>query len=196
MGSLRSHKPTPALIISIMALLVALGGTGYAALGIPNGSVGTAQLRNGAITTKKLQNGAVTAAKIDCAEAHRCERAARKGGYQRDHGQRRRHARERSDGTGDMVRERLGRGRERRLCRNGDHVPCPSGAAAYWRSTTSSSTIRSPPAVPETRRTLGLRPAICACSRAGRSTPARCAASRTRPIAPSTAPSGLAPAFT
>ncbi len=65
MSSLRRHKPTPALLISIIALIVALGGTGYAALSVPNNSVGTAQLRNGAVSTKKLQNGAVTAAKIN-----------------------------------------------------------------------------------------------------------------------------------
>jgi hypothetical protein len=52
-------------LISITALIVALGGTGYAALSIPRDSVGSAQLRNGAVTTKKLQNGAVTAAKIN-----------------------------------------------------------------------------------------------------------------------------------
>jgi hypothetical protein len=52
-------------VISIVALIVALGGTGYAALNLPNGSVGTAQLRDGAVSTRKLQNGAVTAAKIN-----------------------------------------------------------------------------------------------------------------------------------
>lgn len=52
-------------MISIVALIVALGGTGYAALNVPNGSVGTAQLRDGAVSTRKLQNGAVTAAKIN-----------------------------------------------------------------------------------------------------------------------------------
>lgn len=62
---LRDHKPTPAILISITALIVALGGTGYAALNVPNGSVGTAQLRDGAVSTRKLQNGAVTAAKIN-----------------------------------------------------------------------------------------------------------------------------------
>jgi hypothetical protein len=65
MSTLRSHKPTPALMISIVALIVALGGTGYAALNVPKSSVGTAQLRDGAVSTRKLQNGAVTAAKIN-----------------------------------------------------------------------------------------------------------------------------------
>jgi hypothetical protein len=61
----RRHRPSPALIISLIALTVALGGTSYAALAIPRNSVGTAQLRNRAVTTRKLSNGAVTAAKIN-----------------------------------------------------------------------------------------------------------------------------------
>lgn len=52
----------PALVVSIVALFVALGGGAYAALG-PN-SVGSTQLRKGAVATEDLRNGAVTAAKI------------------------------------------------------------------------------------------------------------------------------------
>ena len=51
--------------ISLLALFVALGGTSYAALNLPAGSVGTRQLRNGAVTGKKLANGSVTPAKFD-----------------------------------------------------------------------------------------------------------------------------------
>ena len=51
--------------ISLLALFVALGGTSYAALTLPAGSVGTRQLRNGAVTGKKLANGSVTPAKFD-----------------------------------------------------------------------------------------------------------------------------------
>lgn len=40
--------------IGFVALLVALGGTGYAAIAIPRNSVGTSQLRNGAVTAAKL----------------------------------------------------------------------------------------------------------------------------------------------
>jgi hypothetical protein len=61
----RIHRPSPALIISLIALIVALGGTSYAAFSLPSNSVGAAQLRNGAVTTRKLHNRAVTAAKID-----------------------------------------------------------------------------------------------------------------------------------
>lgn len=60
-----SRKPSAPLIISLTALIVALGGTSYAAINLPPNSVGTTQLRSGAVTTKKLRNGSVTAAKIN-----------------------------------------------------------------------------------------------------------------------------------
>ena len=43
--------------IALVALFVALGGTSYAAFGVPNNSVGTAQIRNGAIPSNKLTLG-------------------------------------------------------------------------------------------------------------------------------------------
>ena len=41
-------------LLGALALFVALGGTGYAAITIPRNSVGTPQLRNGAVTPAKL----------------------------------------------------------------------------------------------------------------------------------------------
>jgi hypothetical protein len=41
-------------VISIIALFVALGGSSYAAIAIPRGSVGTAQLKNHSVTPIKL----------------------------------------------------------------------------------------------------------------------------------------------
>jgi hypothetical protein len=58
------RKPTPATIIALIALFVALGGTTYAATSLPANSVGTKQLRNGAVTTPKLRNQAVTGSKV------------------------------------------------------------------------------------------------------------------------------------
>lgn len=60
----RLKLPSPALVVSLVALFVALGGTGYAALRLPRNSVGTIQLRNGAVTGSKLANNAVTGAKL------------------------------------------------------------------------------------------------------------------------------------
>jgi len=61
----RIGAPAPALVISLLALIIALGGTSYAAFSLPKNSVGTKQLKNGAVTAKKIKNGAITAAKIN-----------------------------------------------------------------------------------------------------------------------------------
>ncbi len=63
----RLHKPSPALVISLVALFVALGGTSYAISSIPNNSVGTKQLKRSAVTTQKIHKHAVTASKINTA---------------------------------------------------------------------------------------------------------------------------------
>jgi hypothetical protein len=51
--------------IGYAALFVSLGGTSYAAIAIPAGSVGTRQLRNGAVTGGKLAKKAVSAADLN-----------------------------------------------------------------------------------------------------------------------------------
>jgi hypothetical protein len=58
------RRPSPALVIACAALLVALGGTSYAAFVLPANSVGAKQLRKNAVTSKKLAKGAVTGAKV------------------------------------------------------------------------------------------------------------------------------------
>ena len=61
---MRGH-PSPALVLACLALGIALGGTGYAAvLNVPDGSVTTAKIKNGAVTTPKLKNDAVTIDKL------------------------------------------------------------------------------------------------------------------------------------
>ena len=57
----RPTRLSPALVISLIALFVALGGTTYAATGLPKNSVGTAQIKNGAITKTKIAKGTVSA---------------------------------------------------------------------------------------------------------------------------------------
>ncbi len=51
--------------VGYIALFVALGGTGYAALSLPANSVGTRQLRNSAVTSRKIAKGAVAASALD-----------------------------------------------------------------------------------------------------------------------------------
>jgi hypothetical protein len=57
---LRARRPSPALVISIIALVMAMGGTGYAALKLPKNSVGNKQLKTNAVTGSKVKNGSLT----------------------------------------------------------------------------------------------------------------------------------------
>ena len=55
-----SRRPSPALVVACVALLVSLGGTGYANIvNVPRGSVGTKELKRNAVTARKLAPNAV-----------------------------------------------------------------------------------------------------------------------------------------
>jgi hypothetical protein len=59
------RRPSPALVISCIALTVALGGTSYATVfQVPRNSVGPLQLKNAAVVNRKIANNAVTSAKV------------------------------------------------------------------------------------------------------------------------------------
>ena len=60
----RLKPPSPALVLAVVALFVALGGTGYAALRLPRNSVGTIQIRNGAVINPKIRNGTILGSKL------------------------------------------------------------------------------------------------------------------------------------
>jgi hypothetical protein len=64
MKNLIRRRPSPALVIATLALIVALGGVSYAAIKAPKNSVRTKSIKNGAVTSKKIKNGAVTAGKL------------------------------------------------------------------------------------------------------------------------------------
>jgi hypothetical protein len=53
------RRPSPAIVISSIALFMSLGGVGYAATQLPNNSVGAAQLRNGSVSFTKIRPSAV-----------------------------------------------------------------------------------------------------------------------------------------
>ena len=55
----RRRRPSPAMLVALLALFLAAGGASYAATALPRNSVGTAQLRNSAVTNPKIANGAV-----------------------------------------------------------------------------------------------------------------------------------------
>jgi hypothetical protein len=64
MHRLLRRRPSPATVIACIALAVALGGTGYAAVTLPKNSVGTLQLRDSSVTGKKLAKNAVGTLKV------------------------------------------------------------------------------------------------------------------------------------
>lgn len=54
-------RPSPAMVVACIALIVALGGTSYAAIKLPANSVGTKQLKKNAVTGAKVKNGSLAA---------------------------------------------------------------------------------------------------------------------------------------
>jgi hypothetical protein len=65
MSSLRHPgRPSAGLVVAIVAMIVALGGTSYAAFSLPKNSVGTTQLKNGAVTGTKIAKDAITSVNV------------------------------------------------------------------------------------------------------------------------------------
>ena len=52
------------MVVALIALMVALAGTTYAAVNLPKGSVGAKQLKKSAVTKAKIRRNAVTKTKI------------------------------------------------------------------------------------------------------------------------------------
>jgi hypothetical protein len=57
-------RPSPSLVISILALVVALGGSAYAAINLPKNSVGAKQIKRNAVTRAKIKKNAINGAKV------------------------------------------------------------------------------------------------------------------------------------
>jgi hypothetical protein len=59
------RRPSPAMVVACLALLVALGGTGMAAATqLARNSVGTLQLKDAAVSNAKIKNNAVNSTKV------------------------------------------------------------------------------------------------------------------------------------
>src|ERR671935_240303 len=57
MRLLRRFPPSPAMVIASVALLIALGGTGYAAFRLPANSVTTVQVKNHSLLARDFKAG-------------------------------------------------------------------------------------------------------------------------------------------
>jgi Collagen triple helix repeat (20 copies) len=55
----RIRKPSPAMLVAFIALVVSLGGTSYAALSIPAGSVGSKELKRNSVSSPKVRAGSL-----------------------------------------------------------------------------------------------------------------------------------------
>jgi len=53
------RRPSPAMLVALLALFVALGGSSYAALNLPKGSVGAKQLKQNSVTSPKVKRGSL-----------------------------------------------------------------------------------------------------------------------------------------
>ena len=60
----RRHLPTPSMAVSMVALIVALGGTSYAVAALPARSVGSKQLKPKAVAGTHIKSNAITSAKV------------------------------------------------------------------------------------------------------------------------------------
>ena len=58
------NRPSPALAVALLALIVALGGTSYAAVKLPKNSVGSKQVKNSSLKAKDIAPGAIGATSI------------------------------------------------------------------------------------------------------------------------------------
>jgi hypothetical protein len=60
----RLRRPSPAMVVAVVALFLSAGGASYAAVTLPNASVGAAQLKTFAVTNPKIANSSVGYRKI------------------------------------------------------------------------------------------------------------------------------------
>jgi hypothetical protein len=61
----RIHRPSPALIVAVIALVIATVGTGFAAFKLPKNSVGTRQLKKNSVNGAKVKNHSLSGKDIN-----------------------------------------------------------------------------------------------------------------------------------
>src|SRR4051812_3282493 len=60
MKRFRLQRPSPAMAVALLSLVVAMGGTGYAAINLPKNSVGTKQIKRNAVVSSKVKKDTLT----------------------------------------------------------------------------------------------------------------------------------------
>jgi hypothetical protein len=60
----RLRRPTPSMVVSLIAMVVALGGTSYAVVKLPPRSVGAKQLKRNAVAASHIKANAIRSAKV------------------------------------------------------------------------------------------------------------------------------------
>jgi hypothetical protein len=61
MKVLKRFRPSPAMVVACLALMLALGGTGYAAIKLPRNSVTTVQVKDFSLLARDFKRGQVPA---------------------------------------------------------------------------------------------------------------------------------------
>src|SRR5216117_2453447 len=61
MSVLKRFRPSPAMVVACLALLLALGGTGYAAIKLPRNSVTTVQVKDFSLLSRDFKRGQLPA---------------------------------------------------------------------------------------------------------------------------------------
>ena len=64
MGKRALRRPSPAMVVAILALCLAVGGTAFAAVKLGKNAVKTKNIKNSAVTESKIAGNAVTESKI------------------------------------------------------------------------------------------------------------------------------------
>lgn len=64
MSVLKRFRPSPAMVIACLALLLALGGTGYAAIKLPRNSVTTVQVKDFSLLARDFKRGQLPAGPV------------------------------------------------------------------------------------------------------------------------------------
>jgi hypothetical protein len=65
LAQLRRHRPSPAMVVALVALFVALGGSSYAAITLKKNSVKSRNIANGQVKRIDIQDDAINSSKVE-----------------------------------------------------------------------------------------------------------------------------------